>query len=98
MLDSYFNTIRQAGPVEGSEANFYSPMESIHNSDSEEDENDSYKNKAMVDIQASCELLECIDWKMEKIVSATGDRIQSIQRKSIGKIYRLSVNKQNFLF
>lgn len=85
------NTIHHFGQTESSVANFYSPIESAHNSDSETDEDDLYKNKANADIMAAFELLECIDWKVEKIIPATGDRIQSIQRKRFGKIYRLTV-------
>lgn len=40
----------------------------------------------------ACEMLECNEWKIEKIVALTGDRIQSIQRKKFGKIYRLTVH------
>lgn len=91
MLESYLNTIHRFGQTESSVANFYSPIESEHNSDSEADEDEMYKNKAIADVQASLELLECIDWKVEKIIASTGDRIQSIQRKRFGKIYRLTV-------
>lgn len=98
MLESYLNTIHHIGQTDSSVANFYSPIESAHNSDSECDEDDLYKNKAIADVQAACELLECIDWKMEKIISLTGDRIQSIQRKKFGKIYRLTVKYFCFNF
>lgn len=82
----------------GSVANFYSPIESVHNSDSDDDDDDGvnedqmYKNKGSADVQAALELMNCIDWKLEKIVKSTGDRIQSIQRKKFGKIYRLTVS------
>lgn len=91
-MESYLNTIHNFGQTDSSVANFYSPIESIHNSDSEADEDDLYRNKGIADVQAAIELLECIDWKLEKIIAATGDRIQSIQRKKMGKIYRLTVN------
>lgn len=91
LLESYLNTIHRFGQTESSVANFHSPIESAHNSDSETDEDDLYKNKAIADINAAYELLECIDWKVEKIIPTTGDRIQSIQRKRFGKIYRLTV-------
>lgn len=42
-------------------------------------------------MRAACEILDCNDWKIEKVVALTGDRIQSIQRKKFGKIYRLTV-------
>lgn len=90
LLDSYLNTIHNFGQTDSSVANFYSPIESVHNSDSEADEDELYKSKGVADVQAAFELLECIDWKVEKIVSSTGDRIQSIQRKRFGKIYRLT--------
>lgn len=77
-------------------ANFYSPIESVHNSDSEADEDELYRNKGMADVEAAIELLDCIDWKCEKIIPATGDRIQSIQRKRYGKIYRLTVRNTSF--
>lgn len=92
LLESYLNTIHNFRQTDTSVANFYSPIESAHNSDSESDEDELYKNKAIADVQAAFELLECIDWKVEKIISSTGDRIQSIQRKRFGKIYRLTVN------
>lgn len=43
-------------------------------------------------MRAACEMLNCNDWKIEKIVALTGDRIQSVQRKKFGKIYRLTVH------
>lgn len=43
-------------------------------------------------MRAACEILECNDWKIEKVVALTGDRIQSIERKKFGKIYRLTVH------
>lgn len=92
MLESYLNTIHNIGQTDSSVANFYSPIESIHNSDSEADEDELYRNKGIADVQAAIELLDCIDWKLEKIISLTGDRIQSIQRKKMGKIWRLTVN------
>lgn len=92
MLESYLNTLHNYGQTDSSVANFYSPIESTHDSDSECDENELHKDKAIADAQAALELLECIDWKVEKIISSTGDRIQSIQRKKFGKIYRLTVN------
>lgn len=98
LLESYLNTIHNAGHTDSSVANFYSPIESAHNSDSEGDEEELYKNKALADVQAACELLECIDWKVEKIIPSTGDKIQSIQRKKFGKIYRLTVRVSSFFF
>lgn len=92
LLESYLNTIHNVGHTDSSVANFYSPIESVHNSDSEGDEEDLYRNKAIADVLAAFELLECIDWKVEKIVPSTGDKIQSIQRKKFGKIYRLTVS------
>lgn len=91
MLDSYLNTIHNFGQTDTSVANFYSPIESVHSSDSEADEDELYRSKGVADVQAALELLECIDWKVEKIIPSTGDRIQSIQRKRFGKIYRLTV-------
>lgn len=93
LLESYLNTIHHLGQTESSVANFYSPIDSAHNSDSEVDEDELYKNKAIADVHAAFELLECIDWKVEKIIPSTGDRIQSIQRKKFGKIYRLTVRR-----
>lgn len=98
LLESYLNTIHNCGQTENSVANFYSPIESVHNSDSEADEDELYRNKGMADVQAAIELLDCIDWKLEKIIPSTGDRIQSIQRKRFGKIYRLTVRNKNFPF
>lgn len=86
------------GPTESSVANYYTPIESAHDSDSEADENELYRNKGIADIHAAIELLTCIEWKLEKIVTTTGDRIQSIQRKKFGKIYRLTVGIMVFFF
>lgn len=91
-MDSYLNTLHNFGQTDTSVANFYSPIESVHNSDSEADEDELYKSKGMADVHAALELLECIDWKVEKIIPSTGDKIQSIQRKRFGKIYRLTVS------
>lgn len=98
MLESYLNSYHHSAQTDatGSVANFYSPIESVHNSDSDDDddvsEDQMYKNKGFADVQAALELMECIDWKLEKIVKSTGDRIKSIQRKKFGKIYRLTVS------
>lgn len=96
MLESYLNYHHSAQTdATGSVANFYSPIESVHNSDLDDDEvseDELYKNKGFADVQAAYELMECIDWKVEKIVTSTGDKIQSIQRKKLGKIYRLTVS------
>lgn len=98
MLESYLNTIHNFRQTDSSVANFYSPIESVHSSESEVDEDELYKNKAIADVQAAFELLECIDWKVEKIIPLTGDRIQSIQRKKFGKIYRLTVRMKKVFF
>lgn len=95
LLESYLNSYHNSGQTDatGSVANYYSPLESEHNSDIDDDitdENEMYKRKGFDDVQATLELMQCIDWKLEKIVTSTGDRIQSIQRKKIGKIYRLT--------
>lgn len=96
LLESYLNYHQSAQTdATGSVANFYSPIESVHNSDLDDDdvsEDELYKSKGFADVQAAIELMECIDWKLEKIVTSTGDRIQSIQRKKLGKIYRLTVS------
>lgn len=99
LLESYLNSYHHSGQTDatGSVANYYSPLESEHNSDIDDDinnidEDELYKSKGFADVQATLELMECIDWKLEKIVASTGDRIQSIQRKKIGKIYRLTVS------
>lgn len=99
LLRPYLNSIHSLGQTDGSAANFYSPIESAHNSDSEADENEFYKNKSTADIQAVLDLLKCTEWKVQKICKNTGDRIQTIQRKKFGKIYRLTVcSKQTVLF
>lgn len=98
LLESYLNSFHHSGQTDatGSVANFYSLPESERNSDSGDgdnaDENEMYKRKGFADVQATLELMDCLDWKLEKIIASTGDRIQSIQRKKIGKIYRLTVS------
>lgn len=101
------NSYRQSAQTDatGSVANFYSPIESAHNSDSDDDdvlrenttvqEDVLYKSKGFADVKAALELMDSIEWKLEKIVTSTGDRIQSIQREEIGKIYRLTVSWNN---
>lgn len=72
----------------------------MHNSDSDDDELNEdvlYKSKGFANVQAALELMNSIEWKMEKIVTSTGDRIQSIQRKKIGKIYRLTVSLARYV-
>lgn len=102
LLESYLNSYHNSGQTDatGSVA-YYSPLESEHNSDVDDDnhadENEMYKRKGLADVQATLELMDCLDWKVEKIITSTGDRIQSIQRKKIGKIYRLTVRCMNYI-
>nr|XP_029730374.1 steroidogenic acute regulatory protein-like isoform X1 [Aedes albopictus] len=70
--------------------NFYSPYDSIHNSDDEEDAQDEeFKKMGVECVRNAYELLESTNWKVEKITSK-GDTIQSCTRDKIGKIYKLT--------
>ncbi|XP_059614324.1 steroidogenic acute regulatory protein-like isoform X2 [Phlebotomus argentipes] len=70
-------------------ANFYSPYESIHNSDDEGDKDEEYKRMALECVKKAYELIESQDWELEK-VTASSDTIQSIKRDRLGKIYKLT--------
>ncbi|XP_055626709.1 steroidogenic acute regulatory protein-like isoform X2 [Toxorhynchites rutilus septentrionalis] len=73
-----------------SERNFYSPYESIHNSDDEEDEQEEeFKKMGIECVRNAYNLLETTDWKPEKITSK-GDTIQSYTQDKLGKIYKLT--------
>ncbi|XP_055532213.1 steroidogenic acute regulatory protein-like [Wyeomyia smithii] len=70
--------------------NFYSPYDSIHNSDDEEDEQDEeFKKMGSECVRKAYALLESTDWKLEKLTSK-GDTIQSCTQDKLGKIYRLT--------
>ncbi|XP_065085142.1 steroidogenic acute regulatory protein-like isoform X1 [Ochlerotatus camptorhynchus] len=70
--------------------NFYSPYDSIHNSDDEEDAQDEeFKKMGVECVRKAYGLLETTDWKVEKITSK-GDTIQSCNQDSVGKIYKLT--------
>ncbi|XP_017837333.1 steroidogenic acute regulatory protein-like isoform X2 [Drosophila busckii] len=68
---------------------FYSPLDTAHHSDEEEEEDEEYNQMGLDCLRKAFELIECTDWKMEK-VTAKGDTIQSMQREKIGKIYKLT--------
>ncbi|XP_055609890.1 steroidogenic acute regulatory protein-like [Uranotaenia lowii] len=75
--------------------NFYSPYDSIHNSDDEEDEQDEeFKKMGIECVRKAYALLESTNWKLEKVTSK-GDTIQSCQQDKVGKIYKLTA-KINF--
>lgn len=70
--------------------NFYSPYDSIHNSDDEEDAQDEeFKKMGIECVRKAYVLLESTDWKVEKITSK-GDTIQSCTQDKVGKIYKLT--------
>lgn len=52
---------------------------------------EDYKQAGLKNVETAYELLQSTDWKLEKNTSA-GDKIQWIQQKPYGKIYRLTVN------
>ncbi|XP_055689095.1 steroidogenic acute regulatory protein-like [Lutzomyia longipalpis] len=70
-------------------ANFYSPYESIHNSDDEGDKDEEYKRMALECVKKAYELIESGDWEVEK-VTPSSDTIQSIKRDRLGKVYKLT--------
>ncbi|XP_021698708.1 steroidogenic acute regulatory protein-like isoform X3 [Aedes aegypti] len=70
--------------------NYYSPYDSIHNSDDEEDAQDEeFKKMGVECVRKAYELLESTDWKLEKMTSK-GDTIQSCTKDKVGKIYKLT--------
>lgn len=70
-------------------ANFYSPYDSCHNSDEEDDQDEDYRNMGKECVRKAFSLLEASDWNFEK-VTAKGDTIQSTQRDKLGKVFRLT--------
>ncbi|XP_067632846.1 steroidogenic acute regulatory protein-like isoform X3 [Eurosta solidaginis] len=74
------------------ESIFYSPLETVHNSDDDDDEQDEeYHQMALDCVRRAYELFESSDWKVEKVTSK-GDQIRSTQRDKLGKIYRLTAH------
>ncbi|XP_058055101.1 steroidogenic acute regulatory protein-like [Anopheles bellator] len=75
--------------------NFYSPFESIHNSDDDDDDDeenaqdDVFKALGTKTVRFAYSLLESDNWKIEKVTSK-GDTIQSSQVESLGKVYKLT--------
>uniref|UniRef100_A0A182Q372 START domain-containing protein n=1 Tax=Anopheles farauti TaxID=69004 RepID=A0A182Q372_9DIPT len=72
--------------------NFYSPYDSIHNSDDDDDEDaqdEEFKKMGTECVRKAYMLLESDDWKIEKVTSK-GDTIQSCQREEIGKVYKMT--------
>lgn len=57
-------------------------------------DNDLFKSKGHDNIRAVIEILKSDGWKLEKTISSTGDKIQSIQR-DFGKVFRLTVSCQS---
>ncbi|XP_052861322.1 steroidogenic acute regulatory protein-like [Anopheles cruzii] len=74
--------------------NFYSPFESIHNSDDDDDDEENAQDEQLKmlgtkTVRFAYDLLEADDWKIEKVTSK-GDTIQSRQAEAMGKIYKLT--------
>ncbi|XP_058459866.1 steroidogenic acute regulatory protein-like [Malaya genurostris] len=70
--------------------NYYSPYDSIHNSEDEEDEQDEeFKRMGTECVRKAYALLESNDWKLEKMTQ-DGDVIRSCTQDKLGKIYRLT--------
>lgn len=69
--------------------NFYSPLDTVHNSDDEAEEDEDYRQMGLDCIRKAYELFESTEWKVEKVTSK-GDTIQSTQRNQLGKIYKLT--------
>lgn len=62
-------------------------------------QNDKLRAIGIENVKNVFDLLEATDWKIERTNEVTGDCIQSLQRKNIGKIFRLTVSVgENFLF
>lgn len=54
-------------------------------------QDDEFRATGLENVKKACELLEASDWRIERINETSGDRIQSLNRKGIGKIFRLTV-------
>ncbi|XP_055702019.1 steroidogenic acute regulatory protein-like [Phlebotomus papatasi] len=89
LLAPFLATSTGTGRRTESIANFYSPYESIHNSDDEGDKDEEYKRMALECVKKAYELLESEDWEVEK-VTPSSDTIQSIKRDRLGKVYKLT--------
>uniref|UniRef100_A0A1A9VWE5 START domain-containing protein n=1 Tax=Glossina austeni TaxID=7395 RepID=A0A1A9VWE5_GLOAU len=70
-------------------ADFYSPLDSAHDTDEEEEQDEEYHQMGLDCVRKAYELLQCPDWKVEK-VTKKGDTICSIHREKLGKIYKLT--------
>lgn len=89
LLAPFLNSALSTGRTE-SVGNFYSPYDSIHNSEDEEDEqDDEFKRMGIECVRKAYVLLESTDWKLEKVTSK-GDTIQSCTKDKVGKIYKLT--------
>uniref|UniRef100_A0A1B0D5P1 Uncharacterized protein n=1 Tax=Phlebotomus papatasi TaxID=29031 RepID=A0A1B0D5P1_PHLPP len=66
LLAPFLATSTGTGRRTESIANFYSPYESIHNSDDEGDKDEEYKRMALECVKKAYELLESEDWEVEK--------------------------------
>uniref|UniRef100_A0A182S5R1 START domain-containing protein n=1 Tax=Anopheles maculatus TaxID=74869 RepID=A0A182S5R1_9DIPT len=83
-----FLSATAAGRTE-SVGNFYSPIDSIHNSDDDDDEDQQFKRMGTECVRRAYSVLESDSWKIEK-VTAKGDTIQSCQIDKLGKVYKLT--------
>lgn len=74
---------------------FYSPFETIHNSD-EEDEDDGqdteWSRMGRACVVRAAKLLESDAWQSVRMTDA-GDMIQFIQQPNIGKVWRVTVSE-----
>ncbi|EDW73915.2 uncharacterized protein Dwil_GK19709 [Drosophila willistoni] len=69
---------------------FYSPLDTAHQSDDDEEEQDfEYQQMGLDCLRKAFELIEGGNWKVEK-VTHKGDTIHSTQREKIGKVYKLT--------
>ncbi|KAH8394786.1 hypothetical protein KR222_005614 [Zaprionus bogoriensis] len=80
-------TERERAPQ--SVTDFYSPLDTAHHSDEEEEQDEEYNQMGLDCLRKAFELIESTDWKVEK-VTPKGDTIHSTQREKIGKIYKLT--------
>ncbi|KFB50484.1 AGAP007057-PA-like protein [Anopheles sinensis] len=90
LLDPFLRA--SAGGRTESIGNFYSPYDSIHNSDDDEEEDaqdEEFRKMGTECVRKAYTLLESDGWKIEK-VTTKGDTIQSCQQEKIGKVYKLT--------
>ncbi|XP_061387643.1 steroidogenic acute regulatory protein-like [Musca vetustissima] len=88
LMAPFLSTQNERRPAD-SVVDFYSPLDSAHNSDEEEEKDEDYHKMGLDCVRRTYDMLHVSDWKVEK-VTKKGDTISSIHREKMGKIYKLT--------